>query len=83
MTANAKLYQFKIDTPFNKDFFVIVKSLETDARADAYTIAFREFTRIARIVSEGKKLARLPKDATPVKGATSLHDGQWAWVVAK
>ena len=79
----SKFYQFKLDTHLAKDVSVIVKSPEADARTDAYTIAFKEFGRIARIVSEGKALSRLPKDAYPVKNAISRADGQWGWVLLK
>lgn len=81
--AQAKFYQFKLDTHLTKDVSVIVKALETDARTDAYTIAFQEFGRIARIVSEAKVVRQLPKDAYPVKNAVSRIDGQWAWTVIK
>lgn len=75
-----RLFKFEVDCLVS-GMSVIVRSAEQDARADAYTIAFREFGKIARL-GEMKKIRKLPKEAFPVKNAR-LGDGHWAWTVRR
>lgn len=71
-----QFFSFQID--FIKPVTLIIKSLECDARTDAYTIIFKEFGKSARILGEAKKIRRLPRDARPVKLAE-----KWAWTVLR
>jgi hypothetical protein len=64
---------------------IVVGDNEQDARTDAYSAAFAlsNGSRIIRLEQGGKRIKRLPQDATPIRGAWSTSIGQWAWYTVK